>query len=142
MRRLVVVCAVAAGALYAQEAAEMLMMMRTGPVETAYDLGVASATAELYEYMQRNGLMSDEDALEAAAVAADGLRRACGQTAALKGLGAAVRLRVIANDSVGTGSPEGDRVALAAFEVGVARLEELGRELCSLETEPREDRQR
>ena len=135
MRRLLVMCIVAASTLCAQDTDEMLLMMRTGPVETAYDLGVASATAKLYAYMQTSGLIPEEDAVETALIAADRLRRACGQTAALKGLAATVRLRLIGRDSIGIGSPEGDGVALEVFEAGVARLEELGHELCSLTAE-------
>ncbi|MYJ75573.1 MAG: hypothetical protein F4089_10960 [Gammaproteobacteria bacterium] len=132
MKRFGFICAVATSTLYAQDTDEMLLMMRTGPVETAYDLGVASATAKLYAYMQNSVLIPEEDAVETASIAADRLRRACGQTAALKGLAATVRLRLTGRDSIGTGSPEGDGVALEAFAAGVARLEELGDELCSL----------
>ena len=135
MRRFLIMCAVATGTLYAQDADEMLLMMRTGPVETAFDLGVASATAKMYAHLQTSGLISEEEAVETAAIAADGLRRICGRTAALRGLAASVRLRLLTGASIGTGSPEADGAALKAFESGVSRLEELGEELCSLTIE-------
>lgn len=141
MRRFLTMCTVTAGTLFAQDADEMLEVFHTGPVETAYELGVASATAKLYAYMQTSGLIAEEDAVETASIMANRLKKACAQTSTLKGLAAATRTGLITGVPIGTGSPEGDRVALSAFEAGVTRLEELGRELCSLAIEAHTDAQ-